>query len=141
MPPRSTCGKTNTRLPADAPRAPLGSVSRWVDDELVANGLFGVACAALTVAPRLTPHLAWLTDKLSGKRDFTDFSPSVFTSARRVRFREMEYAIPLEAVPDAVREVRALIERKGWNITFPIEVRAAASDDNWLSTAHGRDTG
>ncbi|MDR6907996.1 FAD-linked oxidoreductase [Agromyces sp. 3263] len=133
--------KTNTRLPADAPRKPLGPVSRWVDDELVANGLFGAACRALTVAPRLTPHLAWLTDKLSGNRDFTDFSPSVFTSARRVRFREMEYAIPLEAVPDAVREVRALIERKGWNITFPIEVRAAASDDNWLSTAHGRDTG
>ena len=65
----------------------------------------------------------------------------MFTSARRVRFREMEYAIPLEAIPEAVREVRALIERKGWRITFPIEVRAAASDDNWLSTAYGRETG
>ena len=53
----------------------------------------------------------------------------------------MEYAIPLEAVPDAVREVRRLIERNGWRISFPIEVRAAASDEVWLSTAYGRETG
>ena len=124
-----------------SPRKPLGGVSRWIDDEFLANGLFKVGCAVLTVAPRATPHLAWLTDKLTGNRDFTDFSTSVFTSARRVRFREMEYAIPLEAIPEAVREVRALIERKGWHITFPIEVRAAASDENWLSTAYGRETG
>ena len=133
--------KTNTRLPGDAPRKPLGGVPRWIDDEFISNGLFEVACAVLTVVPRATPHLAWLTDKLTGNRDFTDFSPAVFTSARRVRFREMEYAIPLEAIPEAVREVRALIERKGWHITFPIEVRAAASDENWLSTAYGRETG
>jgi L-gulono-1,4-lactone dehydrogenase len=44
-------------------------------------------------------------------------------------------------VPDAFRELRALIERRGWRISFPIEVRAAPSDDNWLSTAYGRDTG
>ena len=53
----------------------------------------------------------------------------------------MEYAIPLEAIPEAVRGVRELIERNGWSVSFPIEVRAAASDENWLSTAHGRETG
>jgi FAD/FMN-containing dehydrogenase len=53
----------------------------------------------------------------------------------------MEYAIPREAVPGALREVKALIERRGWRISFPIEVRSAAADDNWLSTAHGRASG
>ena len=133
--------KTNTRLPGDAPRQPLGRVRRWVDDEFLANGLFNAGCYLLRAAPDAIPHLAWLTDKLSGNRSFTDFSPKVFTTNRTVRFREMEYAIPLEAIPEAVREVRALVERKGWRITFPMEVRAAASDDNWLSTAHGRETG
>ncbi|MGW4931247.1 D-arabinono-1,4-lactone oxidase [Agromyces sp. NPDC004153] len=133
--------KTNTRLPGDAPRMPLGRVRRWVDDEFLANGLFNAGCYLLRAAPGAIPHLAWLTDKLSGHRDFTDFSPAVFTTNRTVRFREMEYAIPLEAIPEAVREVRALIERRGWRITFPIEVRAAASDENWLSTAYGRETG
>jgi len=28
-----------------------------------------------------------------------------------------------------------------WRISFPLEVRAAAADDIWLSTAHGRAAG
>ena len=137
----SALTKTNTRLPGDAPRKPLGRISRWVDDELLANGAYRAVCAVGRAAPGTTPRLARLVERLSGSRDFTDFSPAVFTTHRSVRFREMEYAVPLEAVPDAFREVRALIERKGWRISFPIEVRAAASDENWLSTAYGRDTG
>jgi FAD/FMN-containing dehydrogenase len=65
----------------------------------------------------------------------------VFVTDRRVRFREMEYAIPLADVPDALRQINALIEAKGWTISFPIEVRAAASDNLWMSTATGRPTG
>ena len=133
--------KTNTRLSGDAPRKPLGRVSRWLDDELLANGVYRGICALATAAPGVTPFFARQVDKLTGDRDFADFSPAVFTTNRTVRFREMEYAVPLAAVPDAFREVRSLIERKGWRVSFPIEVRAAASDDNWLSTAHGRDTG
>ena len=133
--------KTNTRLPGDAPRKPLGRVSRWVDDELLGNGAYRAVCMLGRLAPATTPPFARLVEKLTGDRDVTDFSPSVFTTNRTVRFREMEYAIPLDAVPDAVRAVRALIERKGWRISFPIEVRAAASDENWLSTAYGRNTG
>ncbi|GAA1763770.1 D-arabinono-1,4-lactone oxidase [Agromyces humatus] len=136
--------KTNTRLPADATRTPLSRVSRWLDDEVLANGVYRAVCATGRFAPGLTPPLARLVDtvtKHTGDRDFADFAPAVFTTHRAVRFREMEYAIPLEAVPAAFREVRALIERSGWRVSFPIEVRAAASDDNWLSTAYGRDCG
>ena len=133
--------KTNTRLPGDAPRKALGRVSRWVDDELLANGAYRAMCLHGHVQPSATPILARLVDRFTGDRDFSDFSPKVFTTNRTVRFREMEYAIPLEAIPEAVRGVRALIERHGWNVSFPIEVRAAASDDNWLSTAYGRETG
>jgi L-gulono-1,4-lactone dehydrogenase len=133
--------KTNSRRSADAPRKPLGRISRWVDDEFLANGVYRAICELGRVAPGTTPFFARQVDKVTGDREFTDFSPAVFTSHRAVRFREMEYAIPLEAVPEAFREVRGLIERKGWRISFPIEVRAAASDDNWLSTAYGRETG
>jgi FAD-linked oxidoreductase len=133
--------KTNTRLPGDAPRRPLGRLSRWVDDELLANGAYRGVCALGTIAPAVVPAFARQVEKLTGDRDFADFSPKVFVTNRTVRFREMEYAVPLEAVPAAVREVRELIERRGWRISFPIEVRAAASDDNWLSTAHGRESG
>jgi len=53
----------------------------------------------------------------------------------------MEYAIPRAAIPDALRDIRSLIDSRGWTISFPIEVRVAAADDNWLSTASHRDSG
>jgi FAD/FMN-containing dehydrogenase len=43
-------------------------------------------------------------------------------------------------VVDVVRELQAWIERSGERIPFPIEVRVAAADDIWLSTAYGRET-
>ncbi|MDR5698842.1 D-arabinono-1,4-lactone oxidase [Agromyces aerolatus] len=133
--------KTNTRLPGDATKRPLGRVARLVDDELVANGLYRVVCAVGRAVPAVIPVFARHVEKLTGNREFTDVSPAVFTTHRSVRFTEMEYALPLEAVPAAFCEVRRLIERRGWRISFPLEVRAAAADENWLSTAYGRRTG
>jgi FAD/FMN-containing dehydrogenase len=75
------------------------------------------------------------------RREYTDLSDRVFVASRTVRFREMEYALPREAVPSVVREITAMIAAKDLRITFPVEVRSAAADDVWLSTAHGRDTG
>src|SRR5262249_14995877 len=56
-------------------------------------------------------------------------------------FTEMEYALPRECTPDAVRRVMALVPQRGFAVPFPIEVRAVAADDAMLSTAHGRDSG
>ncbi|MCH3058288.1 FAD-binding oxidoreductase, partial [Listeria monocytogenes] len=60
---------------------------------------------------------------------------------RGVRFREMEYAVPAERLAEACDAVRALIDERRYRVSFPIEVRIAASDDLWLSTASGRATG
>jgi FAD-linked oxidoreductase len=133
--------KSNTRLPWDAPRHPLGAFSGWFDDEFMANGLYRGIVNLGTLAPGTIPPINRLAVKLSGNREFTDASPSVFTTNRTVRFREMEYALPVDAVPEAVAAVRALIAEKGWRISFPIEVRASAADEVMLSTANGRATG
>ncbi|MGZ8176867.1 D-arabinono-1,4-lactone oxidase [Williamsia sp. SKLECPSW1] len=133
--------KTNTRLPAGAPTEGPGHVARFVSDELLSNGVFGVMCEAGARFPVLTPALARVAGGAQSGRRFVDASTSVFVSQRRVRFREMEYAIPLAQVPDAVDEIRTLIDRRGWRISFPIEVRAAAADDLMLSTASGRQSG
>jgi L-gulonolactone oxidase len=53
----------------------------------------------------------------------------------------MEYAIPREAVPEALNRVRKLVERLNVPISFPVEVRVVAPDDIPLSTAYGRATG
>lgn len=133
--------KTNTRLPLTAERAPLSTVGRWLDDELLANGVYRGVCALGTVTSRIVPPFNRLAQRLTGNRDFTDYSPNVFVTNRTVRFREMEYALPRAAVPEALTEVKALIERRGWRISFPVEVRSAAADENWLSTAYDRESG
>jgi len=133
--------KRQTRLPESAPRRPLPAVGRWIDETLLSNGVYRVACAAGQVVPAVTPPFSRLAVKLTGDREYTDRSHTVLTQSRNVRFREMEYALPAENLVPAFREIQELIRRTGWRIEFPIEVRFAAADELWLSTAHGRASG
>ena len=133
--------KRQTRVPESTRRQPLPVIGRWIDETLLSNGVYRLVCAAGQVAPAITPPFNRLAVKLTGDRRYTELSHRVLTQSRTVRFREMEYALPADHVVPAFRAVRALIEQRGWRIEFPIEVRFAAADDRWLSTAHGRDTG
>lgn len=130
--------KTNTRLPAETPAAGPGSVRRYIDDELLSNGFFGALCAVGARVPAIVPAISQVSARALSARSYTDVSTKVFISSRTVRFREMEYAVPLDAVPEAIAQVRTMIERRGFRVSFPIEVRAAAADDLMLSTASGR---
>jgi len=133
--------KTNTRLPLDAEARPLGAVSRYLDEEIVNNAMLGAVVGFERWVPAATPGINRAIESISSRRDYCDESHRVYVTRRRVRFREMEYALPLEAVPTALRELRAMIERRDFRISFPIEVRAAAADGLLLSTAHGRESG
>ena len=53
----------------------------------------------------------------------------------------MEYAVPRAAVPDVLAEIEKHLARSGELVGFPVEVRFAAADDIWLSTANGRESG
>ena len=133
--------KTNTRLPVDAGRKPVGPVANWVEEQLMSNGALAVMCGIGTAFPKAIPGINRLATNVYGDREYTDYSYEVFTAPRNVRFREMEYALPLDEIPAALHELRAMIDASGWQIGFPIEVRAAAPDENWLSTAYGRESG
>lgn len=133
--------KTHTRLPGDAPRHPLPRVGKWIDEEVLSNGVYRMVCATGTAVPAVIPGFSRLAVKLTGNREYTDASTRVLTQNRAVRFREMEYALPAAEVGPAFRALRALIEERRWRISFPVEVRFAARDDLWLSTAHGRASG
>ena len=69
------------------------------------------ACCAAGHAPR--PRLTKTISRVSGSvlsgRTYTDRSDRVFTSPRRVRFVEMEYAVPREALAPALREITETI--------------------------------
>ncbi|WP_248240441.1 D-arabinono-1,4-lactone oxidase [Microbacterium kunmingense] len=133
--------KTNERLPETTPRRPIPPVTRFVDETLLANGVYRGMCAVGRVLPPVVPVFSRLATRVTGDRTYLDRSHRVFTQPRTVRFREMEYALPAEKVAPAFEAVRALITAERWRISFPLEVRFAAGDDRWLSTAHDRATG
>ncbi|WP_295572738.1 D-arabinono-1,4-lactone oxidase [uncultured Microbacterium sp.] len=133
--------KTNTRLAGDEPVAPQHPVRAWIDDSLLGNTLHQAVCSLGHVVPPLIPTINRVSASVWGNRTFSDRSHRVFATSRGVRFREMEYAVPLERLPDAFRAVQRVITESGWRIEFPVEVRTAAPDDLWLSTAHGRESG
>ncbi|MFF9071959.1 D-arabinono-1,4-lactone oxidase [Streptomyces sp. NPDC014735] len=130
--------KRNNR--SAGPAAPPGKVSGWIEDELLSNGIFQAACAVGRAFPATIPSIARVSSRALSARTYTDIPYKVFTSPRRVRFLEMEYAVPREAALEALREVRAMVDRSPLRISFPVEVRTAPADDIALSTASGRDS-
>ncbi|HET8602983.1 MAG TPA: D-arabinono-1,4-lactone oxidase [Marmoricola sp.] len=119
---------------------PLSRARAWIDDELLSNTVFGWVNALGNRVPSLIPRLNGVAARALSERTYSDVPHRVFTTPRRVVFREMEYAVPREAGLDALREVRRLVESAGWRISFPVEVRVAPADDIALSAASGRDT-
>ena len=130
--------KQNNRTLDDA--EPLGRVRGWVEDEFLANRVFGWINRLGNRRPGLIPRLNGLAAGGLSERAFSDVPHKVFTSRRGVVFREMEYALPREAGLQALRDVRALIERSDWRISFPVEIRVAHADDVPLSPSYARDS-
>jgi len=130
--------KRNNR--SAGPAAPLPRMRGWIDDELLSNGVFQAACALGRAVPATVPAVARVSSRALSARTYTDIPYKVFTSPRRVRFVEMEYALPRAALTTALRELKALVERSGFRVSFPVEVRTAPADDIPLSTAGGRET-
>jgi L-gulono-1,4-lactone dehydrogenase len=128
--------KRNNR--SDGPARPLPRWRYQLDDEFLSNTLFRAVCAAGHRFPALVRPANRAATRALGARTYTDASYKVFTSPRRVRFKEQEYAVPREALPEVLTGLRKLIDSRDWNISFPIEVRVTPPDDIWLSTAYGR---
>ncbi|MDS1268820.1 D-arabinono-1,4-lactone oxidase [Lipingzhangella sp. LS1_29] len=130
--------KQNNRV--EGPAHPLPRWRRRLDDEFLQNTAFELVNRTAHRAPRLVPMINQVSARALTSRTYTDTAHRVLTTARRVRFVETEYAIPVETLGDVLREIRALLHRREYRITFPLEIRFAPADDVWLSPAYGRPT-
>lgn len=128
--------KAHNRLPLDRGLRPLTRVRRWIDDELLSNRVYELVCRLGVRAPGLIPRLNQISARALTSREYVDASFRVLTTRRAVRFHEMEYAVPRESVGDLLRAVQQWVDRHDERISFPVEVRFAAGDDIWLSTAY-----
>jgi L-gulono-1,4-lactone dehydrogenase len=138
---RRVLTKRNNRVLPETALRPVGRIRQFVDDEFLSNTVFDAVNRVTTRRPQFIPRANAIAARALSARDYIDRSSRVFASPRRVVFREMEYAVPRDAVPHVLAEIEAWLARSGEQIGFPVEVRFAAADDVWLSTAYGRVTG
>jgi FAD/FMN-containing dehydrogenase len=131
--------KRNNRL-ADQVPPPLPGWRRFFEYEVMENAAFGALCRTGRAVPRLIKPLNRFAASTLSRRSYSAPSHEVFVTPRRVRFVESEYAIAREAVLDVLADLRAGVRHLPDPVMFPVEVRVAAADDIWLSTAYGRDT-
>jgi FAD-linked oxidoreductase len=68
-----------------------------------------------------------------------DTSYKILANVRSNRFNEMEYAVPISAGADCLREILKTISDKKIDVVFPLEYRYVSRDDTWLSMSSGHE--
>ena len=107
--------KRNTRTLEEPPRprnkrhALKRRWNRFKNEEIKQNVLFGAMNHLGKIAPPLVPKLNSMVTGESGRAEYITTSYEVFASPRRVRFYEMEYAVPVESGIEAFQRVVQLI--------------------------------
>lgn len=122
------------------PPRPRGRAAAFLNDVVLENWALEALAGTGKALPRTIPALSRLAGRLAAGSRTVDRSDRVFANERRVRFTEMEYAVPREHGPEAARRVVEWVRRNRYPVFFPIEVRVGAAEDACLAMAHGRDT-
>jgi L-gulonolactone oxidase len=123
----------------DEPAEPAGW-PRYMSEIVLENAVFGTLCRLAKALPPLCPPISRFCSSLISNGTQVDESYSMLAAVREVRFNEMEWAVPAERGADALREIKAFIERKEFPLMFPLEYRWVRGDDLWLSPNYGRDS-
>src|SRR5690625_7289615 len=64
----------------------------------------------------------------------------IYATPRLVKFQEMEYCVPKEEMANVRRDIDLLLQKKQFNVHFPIECRYVKGDSIWLSPSYERDS-
>jgi L-gulono-1,4-lactone dehydrogenase len=124
----------------EEPPRPRGRVAGFLNDIVLENWALEAISAAGKLFPRGIPSFSRLAARLASGSVAIDRSDQIFANVRRVRFTEMEYGVPREQGPEAVRRVIDWVRSNRYPVFFPIEMRVTAGDDALLSPSHERDT-
>jgi FAD-linked oxidoreductase len=131
--------KRNNRITGGGPRAMPGW-RQFLEYEVMENVAFGTLCRTGRAVPAAIKPLNRLAAATLSKRSYSAPSHQVFVTPRRVRFVESEYAVPRDSLLEVLAALRGGVTRLADSVMFPVEVRVAAADDVWLSTAYGRES-
>ena len=115
-------------------------VLAYLNDVVMENTVFGLVTKIGSIFPALKKVISRSIAQTFPKGTTIHYSHKVYATVRQVRFKEMEYNIPLEYFDACMREVKATIEAQDFFVFFPIECRFVKGDDCWLSPAYQRNS-
>ncbi len=135
-------------------RDTLVKLMDWTDEPESATGLttmselmlenagFGMVSRLVRARPEWAPAMSRFIARMSRGNQSTMVADChrAFSTARLVRFQEMEYELPLENGADAMRELVEYVNNKRVLVHFPVEYRFVKGDDIWLSPFYQRDS-
>jgi FAD-linked oxidoreductase len=137
--PDSTTVSTRTTAITDK-KVTENALDRFFKQIVMENwGVWVVSNIAKTF-PRWADEMSRLQAKLGAKGERVDRPYRLLATPRNVKLIECEYAVPAEAGPDCLREVKAWLDASDVPISFPIEYRYVAAEDSPLSPYYGRPT-
>lgn len=113
---------------------------KFVNEILIENGFFWGISEVSRKIPRTSKAVSTLSamgvptgrEILSGGE--------MYATSRLVKFQEMEYSIPQEAMENALKDIQNVIQKYRLNVHFPVECRFVKGDDIWLSPSFQRDS-
>lgn len=116
------------------------NLMRQLNDLVLENGAFWLLSELCRMRPSISPRVARLMGELVSSGEDVNYSHLVYATQRLVRFNEMEYSLPADQLPEALQEIRRVVERERIDVHFPVECRFVRADDIPLSPAYGRDS-
>jgi FAD-linked oxidoreductase len=119
---------------------PRSRAKAWFSDVLVESLGGDLLLRLARRRPATIPRFTRFAARMMSQGERLDLSYRIFVNERSIRFTEMEYAIPREHGPEALRRVLDLIRERKLEIAMPIECRVVAPDDALLSPSHERPT-
>ncbi len=100
----------------------------------------GGAVAVERALPRLAPSLNRVASRLARTVTATGAGHRVLSDPPAVRYEQTEWALPREALADALRALLTALA-DGLETGLPVRMRLGAAETGWLHPAHGRPTG
>jgi FAD-linked oxidoreductase len=137
--PHSDVVQVKVHDPTDEPARPR-RVRRLLEGMLVDNLGFGLLCGLCRMRPALSASVSRFFARAAGTGTDVDRSDRVLVSRRLVRFQEMEYSLPVEEAPAALRALKEWIAAERAPVCFPLEFRYVKADEAFLSPSFGRDS-
>jgi len=112
----------------------------FVNDIVLENWALQLLCEVNRIFPKSAKGVSKTLARFISNEKKVQKSHRVFSTVRNVKFQEMEYNVPYENYPFVIKELKKMLDKNDYRISFPLEHRFVRKDNILLSPANGRNS-